>query len=549
MNFLKDSLNQFRDAFLAMPVPSRVIAGILVAAIVIGLGFLMKGGSSSEGTYLFGGQSFSEQELGEMELAFSQAKLTGWKREGMRLRVPSSSQHEYLNALAEAGTLPTRLHSAMEEALNQSGLMELNSKQRARWMHGKKVDCSRDIEAFPDVQWARVEYDIREGGFSGDVRQTASVTIVPEGTRPLSTMRKKMIREHVAGCFAGLKEEDVHVSDTNEQGGLYDEDEHPLLATQRRVESKFDAQIRKLLVGYGDFQLAVRAEINPSLGSEKVEVKYDPEAVITESSSRKREFDSLREPQGGVPGAVPNTATSSNTAMKIDEISTKVTSSDESKESRSEVGQSHEQSRLVGLQTERVTVSIGLPLSYYETAWRRQYLTQNADANSEEIPSMTAEQLEQLKSQTSLTIKNAVTSILPPVEVGASKMPLVEVWDYPDLPESRLAAPSTSAKAFSWLAGSWQAVGLVVLALIALLIARSVAKSSPTASPQPFEEGFGLEVPTPQNSEEEASDEAGKKKNEMEITGASITEELTGLIDSNPDVAANVLRSWMGQAA
>jgi flagellar M-ring protein FliF len=35
----------------------------------------------------------------------------------------------------------------------------------------------------------------------------------------------------------------------------------------------------------------------------------------------------------------------------------------------------------------------------------------------------------------------------------------------------------------------------------------------------------------------------------MEITGKTLTDELSGLIESNPDVAANVLRSWMGEAA
>src|SRR6056297_767285 len=546
MNVLKETLQQFRDAFLAMPVPSRVIAVMLVAAIAIGLGFLVQGEARTEGVYLFGGQAFSEQEMWDMESAFSQAKLSGWEREGMRIRVPASKQHEYLNALAETGASPTRLQSAVEEALNSSGLMELSSKQKARLSHAKKVDLSRAIEAYPEVEWARVEYDIREGGFSNDVRQTASVTVIPQGNRPLSPMRKKMIREQVAGCFAGLAVDDVHISDTNEQGmGGYDEDENQLLATQRRVESNLEMRIRQLLIGYGDFQLAVRAEINPSLGSEKVEVKYDPEAVTTESSSRSREFDSTRQPQGGVPGAPPNTATASNTAVKIDKAATRVTSTDESKESRSEVGQSHEQSRYAGLQTERVTVSIGLPLSYYETAWRREYLMENPQATAEEIPALSGEDLAQLKKATGLKIQNAVTPILPPVEVGASTLPLVEVWDYPDLPEAPLPTPDTAAQAFSWLADSWQPIGMGMLALIALLVARSVAKTMPGQTPPAFEEGFGLEVPVPPDAEQSAGSGEPSKSVEMEITGKSLTDELSGLIESNPDVAANVLRSWL----
>jgi flagellar M-ring protein FliF len=281
--------------------------------------------------------------------------------------------------------------------------------------------------------------------------------------------------------------------------GGYDEDENQLLATQRRVESNLEMRIRQLLIGYGDFQLAVRAEINPSLGSEKVEVKYDPEAVTTESSSRSREFDSTRQPQGGVPGAAPNTATASNTAVKIDNAATRITSTDETEESRSEVGQTHEQSRYAGLQTERVTVSIGLPLSYYETAWRREYLVENPQATVEEIPAISGDELDQLKKQTALKIQNAVTPILPPVEVGASTLPLVEVWDYPDLPTAPLATSHATAEAFSWLADSWQPIGLVILAVIALFVARSVVKTMPARRRLRLKKGLDWRFPCRRN--------------------------------------------------
>jgi flagellar M-ring protein FliF len=35
----------------------------------------------------------------------------------------------------------------------------------------------------------------------------------------------------------------------------------------------------------------------------------------------------------------------------------------------------------------------------------------------------------------------------------------------------------------------------------------------------------------------------------MEITGGSLRDELIRLVENNPDVAANVLRSWISDAA
>jgi len=35
----------------------------------------------------------------------------------------------------------------------------------------------------------------------------------------------------------------------------------------------------------------------------------------------------------------------------------------------------------------------------------------------------------------------------------------------------------------------------------------------------------------------------------MEITGGSLQDELVALVEDNPEVAANVIRSWVGEAA
>ena len=63
MSLIKQSTDQAREAFTAMPMQSRVISVMLVAAIAIGLAFLIRGENSAGKDTLFGGQSFGEQEL------------------------------------------------------------------------------------------------------------------------------------------------------------------------------------------------------------------------------------------------------------------------------------------------------------------------------------------------------------------------------------------------------------------------------------------------------------------------------------------------------
>ena len=104
MDLLRQSTGQAREAFVAMPMQSRVISVMLVAAILIGLAFLVRGSDSSGKELLFGGRSFSEQELDAIELAFSRAGLSQWKREGRRIEIPADAKSSYLGALQESSS-------------------------------------------------------------------------------------------------------------------------------------------------------------------------------------------------------------------------------------------------------------------------------------------------------------------------------------------------------------------------------------------------------------------------------------------------------------
>jgi flagellar M-ring protein FliF len=108
-----------------------------------------------------------------------------------------------------------------------------------------------------------------------------------------------------------------------------------------------------------------------------------------------------------------------------------------------------------------------------------------------------------------------------------------------------LPAPQTAQLALTWLADSWQTIALVMLALVALLVAKSAANGSGNSSPTEFNEGFGLKIPSqpPERANPEEESET------MTITGESLKDELLTLVEGNPEVAANVIRGWVGEAA
>ena len=82
------------------------------------------------------------------------------------------------------------------------------------------------------------------------------------------------------------------------------------------------------------------------------------------------------------------------------------------------------------------------------------------------------------------------------------------------------------------------------------MVARGAAKAvSGDGTPRDFSEGFGLELPAPSEPEKADDEVVGLGADAMEITGGSLQDELVALVESNPEVAANVIRGWVGEAA
>lgn len=526
-----------------MPMQSRVIAVMLVAAIAVGLGFLVRDSGTVSKEHLFGGRSFGENELAAVELAFSRAGLNEWEREGRRIKIPKDSKAAYLAALEESATLPLSLRSSVQEAINATTVFDSSEMRVAREMHAKEQDLGNKIAAFPEIRWASVEYDRGERrGLGRSQPQSASVVVQPEGTEPLSRQRVLAIKELIRGSYAGMLSDDVVVIDTNSSSSsALTDDEDPLLRKQREAEARIEQKVRSVLVGY-PARVAVSAEIDPTMDVEKTTLKIDAEPTNLSTKSRKIETTNNREPNRGVPGAVPNAI--GNRAASLDEDLVTNVSKEDERETSGVAGQQYENSRLASLQVRKVRVSVGLPTSYYKQLHTQAVLESDPTKKVDEIEPLSEADLETLRSKTAKSIRSAVTVLLPEVSAGANPDPLVEVWDYPDLPVTPAAEPETAKVALTWLADSWQTIALVLLALIALLVARSALSGSAEPSPPQFQEGFGLQIPSPP-----VPSEGSEGDDKITITGISLKEELLALVEGNPEVAANVIRGWVGEAA
>ncbi|QDT02739.1 flagellar MS-ring protein [Rubripirellula lacrimiformis] len=544
MNFLKQSTDQARQVFASMPVQSRVITGMLVVAIAIGLAFLVRGDATAGREYLFGGKVFSDQELAAMEMSFSRAGLNDWKRDGTRMMIPASSKDIYVAAMGESTTLPMSLNTHVQEAIKATTVFDSSELHNARFDAGREMDLSRSIASMADIKAATVVHDRGERqGLGREISQTASVFIQPEGTAPLSKHRRMAIQELVKGAYAGMKVEDVVVTDANDlSGSSIADDDDPVLRKKREYESETEKKVRNLLIGF-PAQIAVSAEVDPTMDVEKTTLKYDAEPTNLSNKQRKIETTNTKQPPQGVPGAQPN-AIGNRSASLADNVETMKSKEDE-RETRGVAGQQYENSRVASLQITRVRVSIGLPRSYYVALHTQKFLAKEPDKTIDDVPPMDETTYETLKSETTTKIQSAVAPLLPEVSAGADRFPLVEVFDYYDLPGPPAIEPDTTKIALAWLAESWQTIALVFLGLAALLVARSAASGAADSTPPEFREGFGLDLPAPAPEVETPKDDPDT----MTITGGSLKDELLQLVEGNPEVAANVIRGWVGEAA
>ncbi len=547
MKFLNDLIEQARQALVAMPPGNRLIAVGLVIAIAVGLGFLATGTTTGSGEYLFGGRVLDEEELTQAEFAFSKAELREWERVGNRLRVPTKNRDEYLRALAEANALPRDLDWATQEALKNSNLFEPSAQREDRLARADLSDLQTSIEAFPEVRSALVKPAIGKYGLNGTRPVSASVVVTPRGNQSLSIQRIEDIKKMVAAAFPGMKPESVQVTDTNRQPGMAQwlDSDDPIYKAKKQFEVDYESKIQGLLSDYGPLRLAVSVEVDPTLDTNSTTIRYEgtPQTIAERSSTKTNE--SIKPGPGGVPGVASNAY--GNKGMSIDPNRDQTAKLSESTEAADRVvGQEQTKTRKAGLAATKCTVSVGIPRSKIEIAHRRDWLLANPDKKPEDVPQLTAAEREKRENDTRTSIQEAVTTILPPVPAGNNKFPLVNVFYYVEdgMGPKEVAAPAPAA--LTWLAESWQTLALVGFALAALWMVRSFVRGAPTPDAPEFANAFGIEFPKPPQDELAIDSHTGNDGGPiLEISGTELKDQLTDLIDNNPDAAANILRAWI----
>jgi flagellar M-ring protein FliF len=551
MDFLNKAFAQIRDLFLSMTPAARITTALLLAVVVISLGYLFTHEIAGPDVYLLSGEMFSDRDIDNMRIAFAQEGLNGYEIEGNKVRVPRGRRTEYLTALAKHNALPEDFDEILTKALSSSSPFAPPSQREALQKADRERFLSRTLSTWPEIERAYVTYETRKrGGLSRDVLCTASVQVKPRGTDPLDPAVISSIRTTVVKSVPGLKPEDCAVIDINAGRATLGGPDNPgnpmddaYIAEQHYYEEKYKKDVLNALGIPGATVTAFAVLSNEKLHQEQ-EVKYDPKGSAPLQTS---ETTSEKSSESGAPAGRPGYL-AQNTARSLATATAKGTSETETQSESNQqnlVSTTKTLTETRGHMLERVAVTVTVPTSYYEQVWRRD----NPPKEGEEAKEIQQSDLEPIRTRTEAQIKGLVATIIPPPKDGSDPKSLITVAEFPDLPSPPMPEPGLAQNVFAWLGDSWSTLGLIGLALFSLVMLRSMVRSAPASEPG----RKLLAAPSIEGGEEEesAADRAAheRKLKRFSGSGASLRDELSDLVSEDPDTAANILRNWIGTGA
>ncbi len=557
MDFLNQAAGQLRELVLSMTPAARVTALLLLGVIVVSLGYLVQHQSASPDTYLFNGEYLPGSVVDQAYAAIAQKGIEGAVREGNRIKVPSGRQSEFLAAVAEGGALPPNFHKIIEDSLDLNPFVSSDTR-RAKYKAGREQQLSMLVTEMDSIEQANVMYDVSEGrGFGKHDRATATVSVRPQAGETLDMRQIKLIQRAVAGGVAELSPEDVVVTNSRD-GSTYDAGggispdsfEAGYYQTRLAFEKSMQEKIEHLLREVPGVRVQVVAELDPTL--EKTTQSMVPESeFVALRTSETEEIDKVSEVEdGGRPGLEAqgpgrNSNESQNVVVKNDRTVT-------DRQTDNYVGATDTTTRAAGLIPQDIRVTAGIPTSYVVSVWRERQRMQGEDPNQPLPNDFQTNGLKVLKDEIKNNFTSAIIQLLPG-ELAESKIKDVEIMFFDSLTPEPVEAPSMASNFLFWASKNFNTMTMAMVALVSLMMLRSMVKSIPAAEPAAAISAPTLALETTEGDGNQAGGDAadnedGQRPRLRLKKGDSLKDDLVDIVREDPDAAAAILRSWIGNA-
>lgn len=551
MNFLNQAVAQVRELFLSMNPAARITSALLLGVIVVSLGYLvqMHGGGADE--YLFNGEFLQPREADRVEAAIAQANITGCVRVGNRFKVPRGQRAACLAAVADAGALPANFDTLLIDTLDSSPLLS-DATRKQQWKAARERQLSMIVQMMAGVEDAKVLYDIRPArGFEKE-QITATVSVMPDPGAEFGPLQTGRIAKAVAGAIAGLSPSDVtifNLADGSQLGGGDGPDaahfDEPYYQTRVAYEQRMKQSIEQLLMIPGA-RVEVAAELDTALSKDVHTIGANGEGAPVRSVTNSETIKNTRTEDRGAVGLRaqgPSRNGQQQAVAKSDQDQVV-----EHSDTESFIPTTEEMLSQAGLTPEKVRVSVAVPTAYVEKVWRER----NPDVPEGQLPK--TEEIDPIKNVVMQDIQGAVVPLLPK-QFAEDAFPNVAVTFFQSFAPEELDEPSAASTALLWAGGNVNTLLMAGLAVVALLMLRSMVKAIPSADPVAafgtpalaFDGGGARSASAVRGGDGDA-DEPLRPKLKLK-KGPSLHDDIAEVVREDPDAAAAILRSWIGNAS
>ncbi len=555
MDFVNRSFDQIKDVFNSMTPGARITAALLLVVIVVAVAFLFQSPLASSDNYLLAGRAFSVPELEAIEGAFAKAGLSNYETEGSRVRIPSANKHEYIAALADNNALPANFGDDFKSAGKASNPFETKNQAQQRWRTAKQQELALTISHMQGISLAQVIYDeVEKPGFPRKVEKTATVAVKGVGTNELEQHQIQAVSRLVSAAFAGLSHNNVTVTDLNtgrSHGGGGGEfagiSEDPYYERKRYYEDLWREKIKKTVSFVPGVEVTVDVSLNKDTLLREDTVSIDPKPVTVESNTFEKSATNSRSNPRGRPGAAAQQNGLANQGSSIGAGGLDESNTEEASENiRKLAAHTRTVRDTAALVPQKVTAVVGIPSSYYAKVWRER----NPPVDGEEPATPDATQLTAIENEVIKKVEDMVVSLIPVVDVTEDRFPMVKVKTVDHLASDPIEPPGLTQNAAAWFASNWSTLGMLLVGAFGLMMFRSMIKQRPEPKTNAAaDDGLPPNLSIVGGEEGDDEDDQEQPKRSFQSSGTNIKEELAAMVRENPDAAANILRSWIGEAS
>lgn len=547
MDFFNQTSAQVRDLFASMTPGARVTAGLLVAVVVISLGFLFQQVNAGPDQYLFGGEPIRRGQLPGMEGALSSANIE-YTVEGNRIKVARSDKNAAIAAIASENQLPPDINRIMKEGMDGGGMFDFRDikLQRIRVANERRV--SLILSEFPWIDRANVIHNVRdEKGLRTSRHATAAVSVMPIAGEEFSNRRMRTVKSFVSkACDVPME----HVEVTNlgvdsiasEDGPSPEDYELPYYRVKAREEQRIRTAIRSQLA----YIAGVRVEVNAKVDSTSEQRVVATEPIGNPVGLSRDRLDTTEEQISGLAGdRVGAEANGPNGVPRDDALarSDKVKKTSNADDQKLAVGVTTTETVSTGFALKEADASVAVPMSYVEAVYEEQ----NRGPNGQPPEEVDPELLKTVQSEVKTTVEEIVQPLLPRLSLGENSYRQVNVKFFRDLPQAPLPEPSLATGAIGWLSQNANTLAMAGLAVFSLVMLRSMVSSGSKDSNVHGLPALQLDGET---LAETGEDEEEFQRPKLKLKKAdTLKDDLTDMVSSDPDAAAAILRSWINNAA